>query len=249
MDIRVFDNADFGELRVVDNGNETLFCGKDVAAALGYTNTNKAIVDHCKGDLTNRYPIQDSLGRTQEAVFITEPDVFRLIVTSKLPSAQRFERWVFEEVLPSIRKTGGYMASVPDETPEQTMARALLMADETIKRQASQLAEAKPKADLCDAMLLPGRELYTVSEATRYLANIMPEIKRQDVFDCLRRTGMMCKRSTAPTRNAIQTGRMVALAGKYIDRDTGEERSGRQRGKLTAKGIGFLTIALGGEAA
>lgn len=151
--------------------------------------------------------------------------------------------------MPSIRKTGGYMASMPDETPEQTMARALLMADETIKRQASQLAEAKPKADLCDAMLLPGRELYTVSEATRYLANIMPEIKRQDVFDCLRRTGMMCKRSTAPTRNAIQTGRMVALAGKYIDRDTGEERTGRQRGKLTAKGIGFLTIALGGEAA
>ena len=94
--------------------------------ALGYANTNKAISDHCKG-ITNRYPLETA-GGTQQTKFITEPDVYRLITHSKLPSAQRFEAWIFEEVLPSIRKTGGYMAAVPDETPEQTMARALLIA-------------------------------------------------------------------------------------------------------------------------
>ena len=80
-----------------------LFCGKDVASILGYTNPNKAIQDHCRG-VTNRYPIIDSLGRTQEARFITEGDVYRLIFSSKLPTAEKFEAWVVDEVLPSIRK-------------------------------------------------------------------------------------------------------------------------------------------------
>lgn len=91
---------------VVDSNNEAWFVGKDVADILGYANHNKALGDHCKG-VTKRYPLQTA-GGTQEVRIISEPDLFRLIVNSKLPSAERFERWVFEEVLPSIRKTGFY---------------------------------------------------------------------------------------------------------------------------------------------
>ncbi|MDS9990942.1 MAG: Bro-N domain-containing protein [Xylella fastidiosa subsp. multiplex] len=90
---------------VVDDHGEVWFVGKDVADVLGYTNHNKAMGDHCRG-VAKRYPLPDSLGRLQYFRIISEPDMFRLIAGSKLPAAKRFERWVFEGVLPTIRKTG-----------------------------------------------------------------------------------------------------------------------------------------------
>lgn len=99
-----FDGAD---IRVItDDAGEPWFVGKDVAEALGYTNPNKAMQDHCKG-VTKRHPLSTA-GGMQEVRVLAEPDVLRLIVKSSLPAAERFERWVFEEVLPAIRKTGGY---------------------------------------------------------------------------------------------------------------------------------------------
>ena len=94
-------------VRVVMVEGEPWFVGKDVAEVLGYTNHNKALGDHCKG-VTKRYPLSTP-GGLQEVRIISEPDMLRLIVGSKLPAAERFERWVFEEVLPSIRKTGAYV--------------------------------------------------------------------------------------------------------------------------------------------
>ncbi len=93
-------------VRVVEIGGEPWFVGKDVADRLGYTNPAKAMADHCKG-VTKRYPLPTA-GGMQEIRIISEPDVLRLIVGSRLPAAERFERWVFEEVLPAIRRTGGY---------------------------------------------------------------------------------------------------------------------------------------------
>ncbi len=94
-------------VRTVVIDDEVWWVGKDVAAALGYADPTNAIKQHCRG-VVKRHPIVDSLGRTQEARILAEPDVLRLIVGSSLPEAQRFERWVFEEVLPSLRKTGRY---------------------------------------------------------------------------------------------------------------------------------------------
>lgn len=94
-------------VRVVLMVGEPWFVGKDVAEVLGYKDTINAIKQHCRG-VVKHHPILDSLGRTQEVRIISEPDMLRLIVGSKLPGAERFERWVFEEVLPSIRKTGRY---------------------------------------------------------------------------------------------------------------------------------------------
>lgn len=109
-DLTVF-NFNQNQVRtIIDTDGNPLFCGKDVCDILGYTNANKAMGDHCHG-VTKRYPIVDSLGRTQEARFLTEPDLYRLIVSSQLPAAQEFEKWVFEKVLPTIRKTGQYSQS------------------------------------------------------------------------------------------------------------------------------------------
>ena len=88
-----FDNPEFGQVRTVDEDGKALFCAKDIAVALGYTNPSKALKDHCKG-VTKRYPLETA-GGTQKMRFITEPDVYRLITHSKLPNAQRFEAWVF----------------------------------------------------------------------------------------------------------------------------------------------------------
>lgn len=158
-DIQLFDNPEFGSVRALaaEDGTE-LFCAKDVAQALGYKNTQDAIGKHCHG-VAKRYPIVDQLGRTQEARFITEPDVFRLIVGSKLPSAQRFEAWLFEEVLPAIRKRGAYVADIPGETTEELLARALLAANDAMERQKQRMgslekenAQMRPKALFADAV-------------------------------------------------------------------------------------------------
>lgn len=139
------------QIRVVagDDG-EPLFVGKDVCDALGYANHNKAMGDHCKG-VTKRYPLQTS-GGTQEYRVIGEPDMMRLIVNSTLPSAEAFERTVFEEILPTIRKTGAYSSSDQLAVP-QTLPEALrLAADLAEKNQkiTNELAIAAPKAAVAD---------------------------------------------------------------------------------------------------
>ena len=95
-------------VRLIEDEGQILFCGKDVASILGYKDATDALKRHCRG-VVKHYPIVDSLGRSQSARFITEPDLYRLITRSKLPEAEKFERWVFEEVLPSIRARGGYL--------------------------------------------------------------------------------------------------------------------------------------------
>lgn len=102
---------------VADNNGEPLFVGKDICEALGFVNATDAMNTHCRG-VAKRYPILDSLGRTQEARALSEPDVLRLIVNCTLPAAQAFERLVFEEILPTIRKTGSYsVTGAPKTTP------------------------------------------------------------------------------------------------------------------------------------
>lgn len=138
-ELQIFNNPEFGEVRTIIDDGAVLFCGSDVARALGYTNPSKALTDHCKGDLTKRYPITDTLGRSQEAIFIPESDLYRLIFRSKLPSAERFTDWVTAEVLPSIRKNGGYIAQQETLSPEELMAKALMVAQQTIAEREARI--------------------------------------------------------------------------------------------------------------
>ncbi len=121
---------------VTDEHGEPWFVGKDVCDLLGYANASKAMGDHCRG-VTKRYPILDSLGRTQEARVLSEGDTLRLIVNSTMPAAQEFESWVFDEVLPTIRRTGSYQR--PQTPAEQALAHAQVMVG-LERRQAEQQA-------------------------------------------------------------------------------------------------------------
>lgn len=111
-ELQIFKNEEFGEMRSLSINNEPWFVGKDVAATLAYNEPHKAITRHVDEDDRMKHPITDELGRSQETWLINESGLYSLILSSKLPTAKKFKRWVTSEVLPSIRKTGGY--KLPD---------------------------------------------------------------------------------------------------------------------------------------
>ena len=148
-EIQVFMNEVFGEIRILEqNDGKVLFCGKDVALALKYSNTNEAITRHCKEDGVVKRDLIDSLGRTQEASFITEGNLYRLITHSRRPDAEKFERWVFDDVLPSIRKHGSY--SVQSQFADLSPQLQVLIQMETRQKQieARQAEQATALAGL-----------------------------------------------------------------------------------------------------
>ncbi len=109
--IQIFENKNFGFIRTEEINSKIYFCGSDVAKALGYARPNDAISAHCRCTVKRSIPHPQSKNKTIQMLFISEGDVYRLIASSKLPTAQKFESWVFDEVLPTIRKTGGYVAN------------------------------------------------------------------------------------------------------------------------------------------
>ena len=107
--LEIFKNQDFGEIRAISINDEPYFVGKDVAMILGYTNPRKAVIDHVDDDdKKDGVTIRDSIGREQKPVLINESGLYSLILSSKLPNAKKFKRWVTSEVLPEIRKNGSY---------------------------------------------------------------------------------------------------------------------------------------------
>lgn len=123
--VKIFENADFGSIRTIEQDGKVLFCGRDIATALGYANPNKALSDHCKG-VPIRYPLQTP-GGMQEIRFIAEGDVYRLITHSRLPAAEQFEQWVFDEILPTIRRNGYYVNQGAETAPENDQVKEILM--------------------------------------------------------------------------------------------------------------------------
>ena len=162
MEISTFNNSEFGEIRTIQKNGEVLFCGADVAKALGYSNTRDALSRHCKGVVKCDTPTN---GGVQSLGFISEGDVYRLIAHSKLPGAERFERWVFDEVLPSIRKNGAYMT---DDVLEQALTSPDFLIELATRLKAEKAKNAQltvsnqimqPKADYFD--MLVDRNLLT----------------------------------------------------------------------------------------
>ena len=164
--MEVFENQEFGSIRVLQEAGKTFFCASDVAKALGYVNPYAAVKRHCRDPLTKREGVVQKVNQYGDAgeqvveiSFITEGDVYRLIVHSKLPSAERFEHWVFDEVLPSIRKHGVYMSdSILDQViqhPEviYTLAQELVAEREQLEGIRKQLDAAQPKADYFDTFV------------------------------------------------------------------------------------------------
>lgn len=125
--VKVFENEQFGQIRVELINNEPWFVGKDVADALGYSDTAQAVRDHVE-DEDKGVVEMTTPGGVQKMVSINESGFYSLVLSSRISTAKMFKRWVTSEVLPSIRKTGGYIATSDDMTDEEIMARALMVA-------------------------------------------------------------------------------------------------------------------------
>lgn len=147
--LQVYNNPEFGDVRIVGNDGEPLFVGKDVAIALGYSNPRKALANHVPDKYKkDGVTIRDSMGREQTPTLITEAGLYKLVMRSKLPNAEKFSDWVCEDVIPSIRKQGMYIN--PNAPIDPRFLRR--MADE-IEQRDKKIAELQPKADYCEKVL------------------------------------------------------------------------------------------------
>lgn len=142
-ELQIFNSPEFGQIRTIVENGKVLFCGSDVAKALGYSNTRDALIRHCKGVVKRDTPTKSGI---QQMSFISEGDIYRLAAKSELPGADKFESWIFDDVLPSIRKTGGY---IPTEgmSDSEIMARALFIAQRSIEEKNMQISQQTQKIE------------------------------------------------------------------------------------------------------
>lgn len=217
-ELQIFNNPEFGEVRTVNIGGEPWFVGKDIALALGYSNTKDALAKHVDDDdkkmgSQNATPsIKDSLGRDQYPVFINESGLYSLVLSSKLPTAKKFKRWVTSEVLPAIRKTGGYHVPQTEQDKAKEM-RAEAMLRNSISKQAKMMMEIAK---------MSGVKTYQdvmMAKAGNMLAgeNILPMPKSGRERQPL---GWFCKQIGKPTTWATQLGKILKIKG--IEKRPGE---------------------------
>ena len=182
-EIQIFNHKMFGAIRTTTNERgEPLFVGKDVAEALGYSNTRKALLDHVDNeDRKDGVTIRDAIGRDQKVVMITESGLYSLILSSKLPQARAFKRWVTAEVLPQIRKTGGYIPTKDAKGRQlsdlEILALALKIQQKTIDTQKRQIADMTPKADYCDEVL-ESVNCFTTTQIAKELSMTVHDLTR-----------------------------------------------------------------------
>lgn len=210
--IQIFKNEAFGEVRVTEVDGRPMFVASDIAKALGYARPADAITDHCKGVAVLPTPTN---GGIQQVKYIPESDVYRLVMRSKLPVAEQFQDWVCEEILPSIRKTGGYIATKEDDTPEMIMARALVVAKETIERAQNRIrsledenAANAPKALFADAVATSDRSCL-VAELAKILQQNGVKIGQNRLFGWMREKGYLGTKGeyyNQPTQRAMELG-------------------------------------------
>lgn len=198
---QIFNNPEFGELRTIEEGDKIYFVASDAAKMLGYKRPADAVTAHCKGSVKRRLPTN---GGTQEMKVIPEGDLYRLIANSELPSAERFESWVFDEVLPAIRKTGGY--HVP-QSPEEQMAQGLLAAQKLLAEKDKRIEEMRPKEIFADAVSVSKTDIL-IGDLAKLIKQNGHDIGQKRLFAWLREKGYLIKRKgldwNMPTQKAME---------------------------------------------
>ena len=229
--ISTFANSVFGEIRVVkDQEGEPLFCLADVCDSLGLL--PKRVNERLEDGVVSKYPILDRMGRTQQALFVNEDGLYDTILDSRKPEAKSFRKWITSEVLPAIRKTGGYMMIKDDETEEEVMQRAFLIAtknlekrdlkikvleaeitlkDSLLDEQVKMLEEVKPKALFADAVST-SNDTILVRDLAKILKQSGVDTGEQRLFEWLRNNGYLISKVGAdynsPTQKSMNMGLM-----------------------------------------
>lgn len=207
MDIQVFNNDQFGNVRAMSLNEEPWFIAKDVCDVLGI-GTNHLRESGRGLDDDEVLSLPNWEGKGSAPLIVSEAGFYKLVMRSRKPEAKAFQRWVTHEVLPAIRRTGGYMVAKQDETPEEIMARAVLVAQDTINRQKKQLEELKPKALFADAVAASDGTCL-VGELAKMLKQNGVSIGQNRLFSWMREHGYLGKTGSnrnVPTQRAMEQG-------------------------------------------
>lgn len=205
--IQLFNSPEFGQIRTITDNDGIYFVGKDVAQALGYSNQRDALARHVDEEDKGVMKL-DTPGGVQDVTTINESGLYSLVLSSKLPSAKRYKHWITSEVLPALRRQGGYMLANANETPEQIMARALKIADEALKRKDALIEEMKPKAMFADAVGASDNTCL-VGELAKMLRQNGVDIGANRLFKRLRNEGFLGKYGSnynVPTQRSMELG-------------------------------------------
>lgn len=240
--IQNFNNPQFGDVRVtITENDKPMFCLADVCKALDLKNVSD-VKSRLKQDGVGIAEVIDSIGRTQQATFISESNIYKCIFQSRKPEAEKFQDWVCDEVLPSIRKTGGYIAARDEESPEEIMARAVLVAQATIDRQAKRLAEQSakieedaPKVAFANA-IVASKSSCLIGELAKIITQNGKAIGQNRLFVWMRKNGYLGTK-----------GERYNIPQQYIEQGLFELKKGVRSGsdgvmkttitpKVTAKG-------------
>lgn len=207
-ELQIFNHDGFGELEIlVENGKE-YFPATDIAKILGYKNPQKAVRDHTKEDGCTFRSVIDSIGRSQQKKYINEGNLYRLIVKSKLPEAEKFESWVFDEVLPSIRKHGAYMTDNVLEKaigdPDFMIGLLTNLKEEKQKRvEAEKIIEQNKPLVTFAQRCLQTKESILVRELAKLATDEGYNIGEKRLYTKLREWGLILKHNTEPTQKAM----------------------------------------------
>ena len=208
-ELQIFNNEEFGQIRTVEIGGEPWFVASDIAKSLGY---------RMASDLTRRIDTEDkdtqkvrTPSGEQEMTIINESGLYSAILNSNLPSAKKFKHWVTSEVIPSIRKNGGYIAGQENLTPEQVVANALIVAQNIIKQRDAQIEEMKPKAEFFDAVT-DSKDAISMNEVAKVLN--FKGVGRNKLFEILRSEKVLDNRNI-PYQRYIDAQWFRTIEQKY----------------------------------
>lgn len=211
-------NFESHEVRSLLLNNEPWFVGKDVAEALGYSKARNAIATHIDSEDKKDAPIQGTLGGVQEMTVINESGLYSLVLSSKLPSAKKFKRWVTSEVLPALRKTGQYQ--VKELSGSELMAKALIEAQSVLAAKDKVIEEMKPKVVFADAVATSHTSIL-VGELAKILKQNGIDMGQKRLFAWLREKGYLIKRQgtdyNMPTQKAMDLGLFEIKEGSYVN--------------------------------
>lgn len=256
MEVEIFNNPEFGIVRTMVIDNEPYFVGKDVATILGYSNTRDALAAHV--DEEDKTIIQKSENTTlvipnRGLTVINESGLYSLILSSKLPTAKKFKHWVTSEVLPSIRKNGGYIANQENLSDEELLTRAVLVAqrkiaerDERIKALENDKKRMKPKEIFADAVATSKTSIL-VGDLAKLITQNGYEIGQKRLFDWLRNNGYLFKSGSSknmPMQRYVEQG-LFEVKESSIQNPDGSVRITKTT-KITGKGqLYFINKFLG----
>ena len=235
-EVKIFENTEFGKIRTVTINNEVWFVGKDVADILGYQNGSRDINRHVEEEDRNKVMIFDG-NQDKETITINESGLYCLILSSKMPNARKFKRWVTSEVLPSIRKNGGYIAGQENMSDDELMAKALMVAQNKIAEKDKQIERMRPKEIFADAVSASHTSIL-VGDMAKLLKQNGVNIGQKRLFEWLRENGYLIKQKGSdwnmPTQKSMEMG-LFDIKESTVNNPDGSVRINRTT-KVTGKG-------------